>query len=240
MAACAWGVSLLISISECGILGDQTMIWLPVLEMFRCSFLSVSAVFWVIRLWYGCLCLRSFAAHFYQWVRYFGWSDYDMAACAWDVSLLISISECGILGDQTMIWLPVLEMFRCSFLSVSAVFWVIRLWYGCLCSRCFAAHFYQWVQYFGWSDYDMATCAWGVLPCAWTLMHATANRGCTDTVREFAAKVWFKEKNPLLHQGLEPACFFIWTIYPLNDPRPCCCRCLHAWRVTAAACKACT
>ena len=42
---------------------------------------------------------------------------------------------------------------------------------------------------------------------AHTLMHAIAHGGCTNTVRESALEVdW--EKNPLLHQGLEPASLF--------------------------------
>ena len=36
------------------------------------------------------------------------------------------------------------------------------------------------------------------------LVHAIVHESCTDTVREVALEVdW--EKNPLLHQGLEPA-----------------------------------
>ena len=36
------------------------------------------------------------------------------------------------------------------------------------------------------------------------LRHAIAHGGCTDTVKESALKSWLWEKNPLLHQGLEP------------------------------------
>ena len=35
-------------------------------------------------------------------------------------------------------------------------------------------------------------------------MHATAHGGCTDTVRKSSLVVDSGEKNPLLHQGLEP------------------------------------
>ena len=38
-------------------------------------------------------------------------------------------------------------------------------------------------------------------------MHAIAHGGCTNTVRESALEV-DGEKNPLLHQGLEPASLF--------------------------------
>ena len=45
----------------------------------------------------------------------------------------------------------------------------------------------------------------GSLTCAQMLMHATAQGGCTDTVREFALKAVPGRKNPLPHRGIEPA-----------------------------------
>ena len=55
------------------------------------------------------------------------------------------------------------------------------------------------------------------------LMHATAQGGCTDTVRESALKFPLG-KNPLPHRGLEPASVLRLTILseavPAALPRP--------------------
>ena len=41
----------------------------------------------------------------------------------------------------------------------------------------------------------------GPLSCAQMLMHAIAQRGCTDIERESALKSWLREENPLTYQG---------------------------------------
>ena len=55
-----------------------------------------------------------------------------------------------------------------------------------------------------------------------TLMHAIANRGCTNTVRVCTGS-WLWEKNPLVYKGVKPSSAACWTwwVYPLSKiPTP--------------------
>ena len=50
---------------------------------------------------------------------------------------------------------------------------------------------------------------WGVVMCARMLIRATAQRGCTDTVRESAPEA-DREKNALPHRNSNPRQFYAW------------------------------
>ena len=86
-------------------------------------------------------------------------------------------------------------------------------------------HSCQCVQYFHVSEQWYGRQRLGLLTGAQMLMHTIARRGCTDTIREPALKVdW--EKNPLPHQGLEPASvlrlaclldILLTELFPLRD-----------------------
>ena len=82
--------------------------------------------------------------------------------------------------------------------------WGCLTWVRHSSSKMSATHSSKCVQYFRVSKQWYGCQCLGLLTWAQMLVHAIAHRGCTDTIRESALKV-DGEKNPLPHQGLEPA-----------------------------------
>ena len=60
------------------------------------------------------------------------------------------------------------------------------------------------------------------LMCAQILMHAVAHGGYMDTHKRVCTESWLWEKNPLLHQGIEPASAACWSHALPTELHPCC------------------